>query len=462
MPPYTLSNATIIVENSTGAVTGVVTYDSATKTVTFNPVTNLEYNETYNVTITTGVQDLAGNNMTSDFSWNFTTAMPSSTIVYIAEVSAPPGGSITVPIMINNVTDLGGGEINVTYNSSIVHVTNVTGGDMTLTAHNINNASGLVYLNAISTIGQSGDVVFANINLTAGGNATDACPLNISVYAFFDCHYPYPEIHHTVTNGTFTIISPGVTPTPTPPPSTGDGGGDGGGSATPTPTHTPTEKPPAVEKVLKIISSIEAGKTESVTFEGLDVCKINIEVDKYVSDVKVMVEKVDKPEEITEAPGIVYSYYNITATNLTDVNVTAKIEFKVNKSWIADDNVDEVTIRLNRYDEEWKALPTSKIKDDDSYFYFSAETQGFLIFAISGTKKIGVATTPSPTETPLFAPTFTPPASATPTQTPSPIIPTAVIKVEWILVIGLMAVSIMAMIIYVVFKYRSGSDEKRR
>ena len=70
--------------------------------------------------------------------------------------------------------------------------------------------------------------------------------------------------------------------------------------------------------------------------------------------------------------------------------------------------------------------------------------------------------TESPVETPTHAPTFTPSAPATPTQIPSPIIPTAVIKVEWILVIGLMVVSIMAMIIYVVFKYRSGSDKKGR
>ena len=70
----TLNNETLIVENSTGnAIAGDVTYDSATRTVTFDPTANLEYNETYNVTITTGVADLAENNMASEFRWNFTT-----------------------------------------------------------------------------------------------------------------------------------------------------------------------------------------------------------------------------------------------------------------------------------------------------------------------------------------------------------------------------------------------------
>jgi len=72
MKPPTLNNATIIVCNSSGStVTGDITYDF--ETVTFNPVSWLDYNETYNVTITTGVQDLAGNNMSDDFCWHFTT-----------------------------------------------------------------------------------------------------------------------------------------------------------------------------------------------------------------------------------------------------------------------------------------------------------------------------------------------------------------------------------------------------
>jgi len=108
MNESTLNNETIIVENSTGsAITGAVTYDSATRTVTFDPTTNLEYNETYNVTITTGVADLAGNNMASNHTWNFTTSTPPSTTVAIADVKAGPGESVTVPIMVNYVTNLG-------------------------------------------------------------------------------------------------------------------------------------------------------------------------------------------------------------------------------------------------------------------------------------------------------------------------------------------------------------------
>ena len=159
---------------------------------------------------------------------------------------------------------------------------------------------------------------------------------------------------------------------------------------------TPTS---TITKTFEIIS-IEAGKTKSVTFERLNVRKISIEADKNVSDVNVTVEEVDKPEEITEAPGIAYGYVNITATNLMDVNVTTKIEFKVNKSWLAGHNIDEATIELNRYDGNWTALPTSKIDEDNASVYFEAETPGLSLFAITGEKKVEAAVvvvTPTPT-----------------------------------------------------------------
>ena len=68
-------------------------------------------------------------------------------------------------------------------------------------------------------------------------------------------------------------------------------------------------------------------------------------------------------------------------------------------------------------------------------------------------EKVEVAATPSPT----LAPTFTPSASPTPTQTPSSTIPPPTTddqKQTLMLVIGLMAGSIMAIIIYTAFKLR--------
>jgi len=352
---------------------------------------------------------------------SLTLALPSqASEVSIGNVSANPGDVIEVPIMIDSITDLGSADLNLTYNSSVVIAVNVTGGDFDVTISNLeHNVSGLVRIGAFQTEkpGLNGSVIFALVKLKAVGNTGEISPLNISVNTLKDATNECNNISHTITNGTFTI-KPSAGPTPTPTPSPGGGGGGGGGGYAPT-TPTPAEKSPVVVKVVKIISRIEAGKPESVTFEGLDVYKISIEADKNVNDVNVMVEELEKPKEIAEAPGIVYAYYNITATNLTDVNVTTTIEFKVSKSWMADENIE--TIRLCRYDEEWKALPTTKIDEDDAYVYFSAETHGFSIFAISGTKKEEAAVTPALTTPATPATTITPPATApTPAPTPAP------------------------------------------
>jgi PGF-pre-PGF domain-containing protein len=208
------------------------------------------------------------------------------------------------------------------------------------------------------------------------------------------------ETNGTVTNTSISVVQP-------------DGGGDdnnnnnggGGGFALPAPAPT---------KATEIIN-VEAGKSGSVTFKGLNVCKISIEADKNVSGVKVVVEMVDEPAEAPEAPGIVYNYIDITATKLADVNVTAKIEFEVDKSWITDSNIDETTIKLNRYIGEWETLPTSKLSENDVSSHFEAETKGFSSFAISGEENVEASPVPTPEskETPE-------PEEEAPAPTPAP------------------------------------------
>ena len=141
-----------------------------------------------------------------------TAALP-STIVSIADVSAPPNGSITAPIMVNHVTNLGSGTINIAYNSEIVHVTDVesgTGNALKVQSRDINNTIGLVQIVAWDASEQhSGDVIFANVTYKAVA-CTGSTPLNIMVSDLTDYHN-YTQIPHTITNGTFTITAP---PTP--------------------------------------------------------------------------------------------------------------------------------------------------------------------------------------------------------------------------------------------------------
>jgi len=60
------------------AISGTVSYDSATMTAAFTPSADLASNITYTAAITTGVKDSAGNNMASNYTWSFTTKTSSS------------------------------------------------------------------------------------------------------------------------------------------------------------------------------------------------------------------------------------------------------------------------------------------------------------------------------------------------------------------------------------------------
>ena len=98
-------------------------------------------------------------------------ASATTACVRVADYSAEPGGTVTVPVLVTNVTDLGGCDINITYNTSVIHVTDVSPGDMELLRYHIDNESGWVRMNAINTTGQSGNATFAHLNLTAVGDA---------------------------------------------------------------------------------------------------------------------------------------------------------------------------------------------------------------------------------------------------------------------------------------------------
>jgi hypothetical protein len=90
----------------------------------------------------------------------------------------------------------------------------------------------------------------------------------------------------------------------------------------------------------------------------------------------------------------VYNYLNIWVGNGgygSDENNlgNALICFKVEKSWMQDKKVDQSSIILNRYNNKtWNELPTSYLKEDSKYLYFTSKTPGFSPFAITGKAKI--------------------------------------------------------------------------
>src|SRR5438876_318797 len=80
----------------TTPVAGTVSY--ADGTATFTPTGNLAPLTTYTATISTGVRDLAGNPLTSDMSWSFTTGVAPDTTAPVLAAIGPANADTNVPL----------------------------------------------------------------------------------------------------------------------------------------------------------------------------------------------------------------------------------------------------------------------------------------------------------------------------------------------------------------------------
>ena len=203
---------------------------------------------------------------------------------------------------------------------------------------------------------------------------------------------PYTE---DITGNSVITVVKALTTTPTPT-AGGDNGGDGDGEVPQAETPTPAETPEPTPTITPIPTPMEEEKTyenitagEEVKVELIDK-ELTITFKKNVSRVKITAKEfVQKPADIPDAPRIVFKYleYHIENVSAEDVGKIT-IPFDVPKSWITSENIDPVTVRLNRYYEDvWKPLPTEKVGEDDEYIYYSADTEGLLIFAITGEKR---------------------------------------------------------------------------
>lgn len=90
MNPATITGSTITLADSSGAVSGVVSYDAATKTASFTPTQPLQPSTVYTATVTTGAQDLNGTPLFSGKTWSFTTGSTFYSETF--DTGALPGG----------------------------------------------------------------------------------------------------------------------------------------------------------------------------------------------------------------------------------------------------------------------------------------------------------------------------------------------------------------------------------
>jgi clumping factor A len=87
------------------------------------------------------------------------------------------------------------------------------------------------------------------------------------------------------------------------------------------------------------------------------------------------------------ASGSVYKYVNIwvgdNGGGLPTSLANGVIGFRVEKSWIKNNSVNESLITLQWYNQSWEPLYTKKVGEDNNYSYFTSKAPGFSCFAIT-------------------------------------------------------------------------------
>jgi len=154
--PATITSNSFLLDHSTGGiVTGTVTYDAASRTAIFLSDVNLATSTAYIATITNDVKDLAGNALSNDYTWGFTTAAPPD----IDAIDASPPNVMSRFPAPNAISVAPNTVISVTFNEPIDPFTINTS---TLTLHGASPVSG-----TISYIGTTA-LFKPEVDLTAG------------------------------------------------------------------------------------------------------------------------------------------------------------------------------------------------------------------------------------------------------------------------------------------------------
>lgn len=197
-------------------------------------------------------------------------------------------------------------------------------------------------------------------------------------------------VNATDERGSKNNISVSVTRTSSSSGSSGGSGGSGGGGSPETPSNIEV-------KELSQQFMINGNHTR-FEFKQKVTPVIYIEFDarKTFGKVTTIIEELKKRSVLTpdEPEGKVYKYFNIWVGNggvATPQNIgNSVIGFKVEKSWMKENDIIESSIELRRYNGYvWYLLVPEKVSEDDEYVYFEAETPGFSPFAITGVTQEG-------------------------------------------------------------------------
>jgi len=138
-----------------------------------------------------------------------------------------------------------------------------------------------------------------------------------------------------------------------------------------------------------VVDNIEAGESTDVDVENTWLTGLKITARNSIQNARVNVGQfAEAPSGVPPASGTLYGYIYVATENLAKGDVeNVVISFKVEKSWIAGENIDVGTIVLQRYNPatgSWENLTTEKVDESAEFAYFEAASTSLSVFAITG------------------------------------------------------------------------------
>ncbi|KKF98815.1 PGF-pre-PGF domain-containing protein [Methanosarcina mazei] len=126
--------------------------------------------------------------------------------------------------------------------------------------------------------------------------------------------------------------------------------------------------------------------TVDVKNDNSVVNNIYFESTKDSGKAKVVIEDLKDDTGLVEKPsGDVYKSFNIwiDSDNVNNIE-NAAVDFKVEKTWLKANGIDESSIVLNMYDNgKWVKVPITITGQDSTYVYFTAKVSEYSTFAIT-------------------------------------------------------------------------------
>ncbi len=155
----------------------------------------------------------------------------------------------------------------------------------------------------------------------------------------------------------------------------------------------------------KEIGNMSSNETQEITEEelkGTNIDKVTVKSNKNLSDIKITIKKLstkptdtDEPTEDdvstddSEVESVkVYSYMDINLSanqTLSDGDVEITINFKIEKTWLTQNNITKENVVLMRNKNgKWIKLETTVTDENNTHVFFEAVTNGTSTFAIIG------------------------------------------------------------------------------